>query len=72
LDARTDRHLTWRAMELDERGWNEMTSALAGCYAEAERIRKDAEDRLANSGDEIIPTTVGMLAFESPPRPDRY
>jgi len=70
FDARTDRHLTWRAMELDERGYGEMTDRLAQCYEDCEQIRKDAEDRLAVSGDKVVPTTVAMLGFESPPRPD--
>jgi hypothetical protein len=69
FDARTDRHLTWRAMELDERGWKEMTGRLAQCFEDLEQIRKDAEDRLAVSGDRVVPTTMAMLGFESPPRP---
>jgi hypothetical protein len=69
FDARTDRHLTWRAMELDERGWDELTGRLAQCYKDCEQIRRDAEDRLSVSGDKVVPTTMAMLAFESPPRP---
>jgi hypothetical protein len=70
FDARTDRHLTWRAMELDERGWKEITDRLAQCFGDCEQIRKEAEDRLAVSGDKVVPTTMAMLGFESPPRPD--
>jgi hypothetical protein len=69
FDARTDRCLVWRAMELDQRGWKEATAALTACYAEIERIREDAEDRISGSGEEVIPTTVAMLGYESPPRP---
>lgn len=70
FDARTDRHLTWRAMELDERGWEDLTARLATCFEDCEQIRKDAEDRLAVSGEKVVPTTMAMLGFESPPRPD--
>ncbi len=70
FDARTDRHLTWRAMELDERGWKDMSLRLAACFEDCEQIRQDAEDRLAVSGDKVVPTTMAMLGFESPPRPD--
>lgn len=70
FDARTDRHLTWRAMELDERGWKEVTERLAQCFEDCEEVRKDAEDRLAVSGDKVVPATMAMLGFESPPRPD--
>lgn len=69
FDARSDRHLSWVAMELDERGWKELMTALGGCYGEIERIRQDARDRLAGSGGEVIPTTAALLGFESPPRP---
>jgi len=72
FDGRTDRHLSWLAMELDERGWKELMTALSGCYGEIDRIHKDAQDRLAGSGDKVIPATVALLGFESPPRPMRY
>jgi len=69
FDARTDRHLTWMPMLLDERGWREMTAALAAAFGELTQIRHDARDRLAGSGEEVIPATVAMLGFESPPPP---
>lgn len=69
FDSRTDRHLTWIAMEVDERGWTELMSTLAGAYGDVTQIRHDARDRLAASGDEVVPVTVGMLGFESPPPP---
>jgi len=69
FDARTDRHLTWRAMNLDERGWKEMLGRMEECFKDCEQIRQDAEDRLAGSGEKVVPTTMAMLAFESPPLP---
>jgi len=69
FDARTDRHLTWMPMQLDERGWNEVIAALAATFGELTEIRHAAGDRLAASGDEVLPTTVAMLGFESPPPP---
>ena len=72
FDSRTDRHLCWLAMEVDARGWKELMTALAGCYGEVDRIRKDARDRLAASGEEVIPVTAAMLGFESPPRPAMF
>ncbi|MFL5898226.1 MAG: hypothetical protein ACJ76D_07135 [Solirubrobacterales bacterium] len=32
-------------------------------------MRHDIRDRLAGSGDQVIPVTVAMLGFESPPPP---
>lgn len=69
FDARAERHLTWMPMQLDERGWGEVIAALAATFAELTQIRHDARDRLAASGEEVIPTTVAMLGFESPPPP---
>jgi hypothetical protein len=69
FDSRTDRHLTWMPMNLDKQGWDELSTALASCFGEVEQIRHDANDRLAESGQEAIPVTYGMLAFESPPPP---
>jgi hypothetical protein len=66
FDARTDRHLTWMPMQLDERAWGEMIATLAATFAEVSRIRRDASDRIAASGGEVIPATVAMLGFESP------
>ena len=69
FDARTDRHLTWMPMQLDERAWGEVIARLAATFAELTQIRHDARDRLAASGEEVIPATVAMLGFESPQPP---
>jgi hypothetical protein len=69
FDARTDRHLVWMPMELDERAWTEFTTVLDSCFAEVQRIHNDARNRLAGSGDRVIPATYGMFGFESPPPP---
>jgi hypothetical protein len=67
FDARPDRHLTWVPMQLDERGWKEVIATLATTFGELTQIRHDAKDRLAASGEEVVPATVAMLGFESPP-----
>jgi hypothetical protein len=69
FDTRTDRHLTWLPMQLDERGWGEVVATLAAAFNELTQIRQDANDRLASSGDEVLPATVGILGFPSPPPP---
>lgn len=67
FDARADRHLTWMPMQLDERGWEEVIATLATTLGELTQIRHDARDRIAASGEEVVPATVAMLGFESPP-----
>lgn len=66
FDSRTNRHLSWIAMRLDEQGWSEMTTALMATFGEVEQIRADAEARLDRDGEEGIPSTCGMLGFPSP------
>lgn len=67
FDARSNRHLTWIAMEVDEQGWTNLMGALEGTLDTVEGIRREARDRLAGSGKTTIPVTIGMLGFESPP-----
>jgi hypothetical protein len=69
FDGRSNRHLTWVPMQLDERGWNEVIATLAATFGELTQIRHDAKDRLADSGEEVVPATVAMLGFQSPPPP---
>lgn len=69
FDSRADRHLTWMAMQLDEQGWAELSTALAACFGEVEQIRHDAKGRLVESGEDSIPVTFGMVGFESPTPP---
>lgn len=69
FDARPDRHLSWMPMQLDERGWEEVIATLAATFGELTQIRHDARDRLAASGEEVVPATVALLGFESPPPP---
>jgi hypothetical protein len=71
FDSRHDRHLSWDTMDVDERGWKELMEALADCLENVERIRGEAEDRLACSDEDGIPVTIGLLGFESPDLPCR-
>ena len=72
FDKRLDRHLTWRAVHLDQRGWEELMTVLTEACERAEQIGEDAADRIAGSGEEVIPVTFAMLGFESPPPPMLY
>jgi hypothetical protein len=66
FDTRDDRWLAWTAAKLDDRGWAEMVTTIAANFAELERIREESEARLSETEDSGIPTTFGMLGFESP------
>lgn len=69
FDKRTNRQLTWRAMHLDQQGWQEMTDHLDAAFDKAEEIREAAAERIRRDEGEVIPATVAFLGYESPPLP---
>ena len=71
FDAREDRHLSWTALVLDERGWDEMVELLEGTLAGALDLQVGAGVRMAESGEEPIAATIALSGFESPKVADR-
>lgn len=70
LDARSDSHLSWSPLLLDQRGWNDLQSALDRMLDRGHEIQAESRDRLRKSGEEPIPTTFALGGFESPaPQP---
>lgn len=70
FDSRADRHHTWSALELDQRGWDQLIKAIDGLFYSLEPEQEAARRRLLESGDEAVIATVYLAAFESPsPRP---
>jgi hypothetical protein len=69
FNSRENRHLSWFAMELDERGWEEAGTLLADAFASIGRIQREAEARLRESAEPGVTATAGLLFFESPPLP---
>ena len=70
LTARTDTHVTWKAVKLDEQGWKEVTEILGSTYQAVDEAEARALERLEESGEERLIATVGLAAFESPPDDD--
>jgi len=66
IDKRTNRHLSWIAMPVDEQGWTALVDLQAESLRRAEEIRVEAGERLAATASEGFPVTFGALAFESP------
>ncbi|HEX5763435.1 MAG TPA: hypothetical protein VFY04_10015 [Solirubrobacterales bacterium] len=66
FDAREDRHFTWTPLQVDERGWREMTRLLASTLARLEKIESKSHARLASGKGEAISATVALAGFESP------
>lgn len=66
LDARTDRHLTWSLLLLDQLGWEEVIAAVDALFQSIFLEERNAESRIRKSGEKPIKTTVALAAFESP------
>ncbi len=67
FDSRPDRHLSWVAIEVDERGWEDLTTALELALEKVKEIRDESQQRLGASSADGIRVTAGLLGFESPP-----
>src|SRR4029077_16983801 len=67
MEARPDRCLCWTPMRLDEEGWQKVTGMMADFLTELEKEAGASAQRMADSGENPVHTTVGLLAFESPP-----
>jgi DNA-binding transcriptional ArsR family regulator len=66
FDARTDRHLTWSLLLLDQLGWEEVIAAIDGLFQSIFLEKRNAESRISKSGEKPIKATVALAAFESP------
>lgn len=72
MAARDDQHLSWTPMALDQRGWETVISRVDALFYALSQVQRDADARMAESGEKPIPMTVALLAFESPiPEPAR-
>jgi predicted transcriptional regulator len=67
LTRRGDEHVSWTPGDFDEAGWKEATELMGHTLERLTAIQKESSDRLAKSGDECMPGTVAILAFETPP-----
>jgi DNA-binding transcriptional ArsR family regulator len=66
FNVRSDRHFSRTALVVDEQGWEDLASLLAGTLDRVLEIQLESSSRLAKSGEEEIHAKVDMLHFESP------
>lgn len=71
LYARSDTHLTWTPLELDQQGWEDLIGRLDSLFFELAGEQERARARMRESGEEPIVMTVALLGFESPKTPER-
>jgi AcrR family transcriptional regulator len=66
FDARVERQLTRVVLQLDERGWRELSSAHDELLERERRIGRESTQRLAESGDLAIDARSIRMFFEMP------
>jgi hypothetical protein len=66
FDARSDRHLSWSLLLLDQLGWEQVIAAVDALFASVFEEQDSAKLRIAESGEKPIRATVALAAFESP------
>lgn len=66
FEARLDNHLSWSVLHLDERGWENLATAVDALFAVILKEKDSAEGRIIESGEKPTTATIGLAAFESP------
>lgn len=68
FNARENPHASWMPCLIDSQGWDEATTLMNQTLDGLMAIRQAAALRLAEAGEQGIPATMGILAFETPVR----
>jgi hypothetical protein len=71
MNARDDGHFTWTPLLLDQVGWQTVVAGIDGLSRHVADEQISVASRLARSGEQPIPTTVVLGAFESPQGPNQ-
>jgi DNA-binding transcriptional regulator GbsR (MarR family) len=66
FDAEVDRHLSWDKIQLDRVAWTQLIERLDEVLASLPELAAESAERMAETGEEPIPTTVGLAGFRSP------
>ncbi|HET6571297.1 MAG TPA: hypothetical protein VFG58_07405 [Solirubrobacterales bacterium] len=72
IGGRPDQHLTWTPLELDRRGWDAVIARVDSLFYALAEEQEKARARMAESGEEPVWMTAGLLAFESPEYPPKW
>lgn len=71
IDERIDRHLTRIPMLLDEQGYQDLYQEHERLFERTQEIQAEAQERLAESGEEPMPTSAIVASFPLPPNGPR-
>lgn len=72
LDARQDRHFSWMSLRLDLQGWKNVIAKVNALFHWLYKEQEEANLRMAETGEEPIPMTVALAAFESPKDTEKH
>ena len=68
FDSRTDRHLSWTNLVLDEQGWEDLSAILAETLDRALELQAEVAGRLGNDGIEnTLSAKLVMMHYEAAP-----
>lgn len=68
FDSRTDRHLSWTNLVLDEQGWADLSAILAETLDRALALQAEVAGRLGNDGlDNSLSAKLVMMHYEAAP-----
>ena len=67
FEARSDAHLTWTPLIVDEEGWTDLVAALAETFDRVLSIQTESAARLAETGEKGVSAAVTMLGYEAFP-----
>lgn len=72
FNRRDDRHVSWTPGQLDALGWEEARNLMDETLGSVMAILERSATRLAETGEEGLSATVGILAFETPRSNDSH
>jgi hypothetical protein len=70
IDAEIDRHLSWKPIVIDRPAWDAVGTSLNDVLAWLPELELEATER-TDDIDQLIPTTVGLASFLSPPASEK-
>jgi DNA-binding transcriptional ArsR family regulator len=70
-DAELQRHFSWDVLKLDRKAWNQIGERFDETLAWLREVQAEAEERMTETGERPIPTTVGLASFRSPTEKER-
>jgi len=71
VDVDDNRHLSWDVVPLDRQAFDELMDRLDEVLNWIPVLALEAAERMAVSGEEAIPTTVGLTGFRAPRSKER-